>query len=153
MSRSLVNATDFLKLAHSEITILKMRDIPESQRNGITQKQRNYLHNMGIGYAQLHYHGQVDAVLNVAIKREKAGLATPAQMRAMESMGVSDVHIRTKEEAAYILDGGDPEEFDGFVVMFRFNGNNTVTETTRTNARKRLTWLRLRYDKVEYRLL
>lgn len=151
--RSLVNANDFMLLANSKIRIPCMKDIPITQRNGITQKQRDYLHSMGIGYSQLRYYGQIKPVLKLAIQREKAGLASPAQMRTMQKIGITDVHLRTKEEASYIIAGGDPEQYDGFCVVFKFDGNKMLTATTRKQARELLDWLKTKYHDIEYKMI
>lgn len=153
MSRKLVNVTDFLRMAHSNVAIPRMRNVPVTQRNGITQKQRDFLHRLGLGYSQLHYHAQVQAVLDVALERERHGLATPAQMRAMEDRGIENIHLKSKDEASYLLNGGKPENYDGFVVVFRFGGNNKVTGCSKSDARNIAAWLSKEYGKYEYKII
>lgn len=123
-TRKLVNAKDFLRLAGMSDRIPYLREFTGKKTDGITEAQRECLHSLGIGYSDIRCKGNAMEIISVALKREKAGLATPAMMKRLEEMGVKKVHLRTKKEAAYIFNGGSPEEYEGLIIFITFDMPN-----------------------------
>lgn len=108
---TIVNAHEFMMLAHSSRPIPMLNELSGKYRDGVTDKQKAFLRSMGIGVAQIKYKGQASVVINLAIKRRDYGLATPGQMRALAAAGVKNVNMITYKQAFQILgaEGGNYE--------------------------------------------
>ncbi len=105
---STVNYREFFKMAHIA------KDLPNSNalfgrnKDGITDKQKMFLRNLGVGTTGIRYKGQAAMVLDIAIERFHKHLATPGQMRALIKTGkktLQDVDKVTFKEAIKLLDG------------------------------------------------
>lgn len=107
---TIVNYKDFLEMAHINEEIPNMDGLFGKNRDGVTDKQKTFLRNLGIGTTGLKYKGQASKVIDIALTRKNNGLATPGQMRALLKHGVKNVHCYSFANAVNTL-----RKFDGFV--------------------------------------
>lgn len=106
---TIVNYKDFLDMAQIHEEIPNMNGLFGSQRDGVTEKQKTFLRQLGIGTTGLKYKGQAMIVIDLALARKHNGLATPGQMRALKKCGVKNVHLYSFVNAKKELD-----KFDDF---------------------------------------
>ena len=118
-TKTKVNFNEFMQLAAEKPVGKREKEFKGCRALEITEKQKAALHKFGIGYSSMNWRGQASDVLEVAFRRAKNNLATAAQMRVLSKMGVSCVHKRTFKEAAFILNGNDPDNYNGFTYIFR----------------------------------
>ena len=78
-------------------------------RDGVTEKQKTFLRQLGIGTTGLKYKGQASKVIDYALQRKNNGLATPGQMRALTKHGIANVHVYSFRNAANTL-----KQFENF---------------------------------------
>ena len=96
---TIVNAKDFLLMAGVRDEIPNLNGLTGKNRDGVTDKQKVFLRNLGIGTTQIKYKGQASFVIDEAIRRRNFGLATPGQMRALKQIGENDVSRITFTQA------------------------------------------------------
>lgn len=109
---TIVNYKDFLEMAQIHEEIPNMDGLFGKNRDGITEKQKTFLHQLGIGTTGLKYKGQAMKVIDLALKRKENGLATPGQMRALLKHGFRNVHCYSFANAVKEL-----RKFDGFTEL------------------------------------
>lgn len=110
---TIVNYKDFLDMAHINEEVPNMDGLFGAQRDGITEKQKTFLRQLGVGTTGLKYKGQASMIITYAITRKQNGLATPGQMRALQSHGYKNVHMYSFANAKKELD-----KFDSFRRVF-----------------------------------
>lgn len=108
----IVNYKDFLSMAMIPDDIPNIDGLYGAQRDGITEKQKTFLHQLGIGTTGLKYKGQASKVIDAALLRKKNGLATPGQMRTLKKYGVKNVHCFT-----YLKAKAELSKLDEFVIL------------------------------------
>ena len=101
---TIVNYKEFFELANIKINIPELNTMGGKYRDGATNKQKQFLHKLGVGWTGLAYKGQITIVIDAALDRERKGLATPGQMRKLRNLGLRDVSKITFKDAADILD-------------------------------------------------
>ena len=89
---TIVNYKEFMDMAHVYEELPNQDGLFGKNRDGITDKQKTFLRQLGIGTTGLKYKGQASRVIDLALSRKNNGLATPGQMRALTKHGVKDVH-------------------------------------------------------------
>ena len=97
---TIVNYKEFMLMAHCYEEIPNMNGLFGKQRDGVTDAQKTFLHNLGIGTTGLKYKGQASKVIEIAVIRRQSGLATPGQMRTLCKHGIRDVHNISFQNAA-----------------------------------------------------
>lgn len=117
----IVNYKDFLDMAMIPDEIPNIDGLYGAQRDSITEKQKTYLHQLGIGTTGLKYKGQASKVIELALMRKNNGLATPGQMRTLQKYGVKNVHCFT-----YINAKNELSKLDGFMIL-RKDGKKCTT--------------------------
>lgn len=72
----------------------------------ITDAQKRFMDNCGIGYALLNYRGQASEIITVLKDREKDGLATPRQIQVLYNNGYNTATLcrMTKGMASTLID-------------------------------------------------
>lgn len=106
---TIVNYKDFMDMAHIYEEIPNMDGLFGAQRDGVTDKQKTFLRQLGIGTTGLKYKGQASKVIDMALTRKNNGLATPGQMRALLQHGIKNVHMYSFANAKTTL-----EKFENF---------------------------------------
>ena len=106
---TIVNYKDFMDMAQINEEIPNMDGLFGAQRDGITEKQKTFLRQFGIGTTGLKYKEQASKVIDYALIRKNNGLATPGQMRALQKYGIKNVHMYSFANAKKELD-----KFDSF---------------------------------------
>lgn len=109
---TIVNYKDFLEMAQIHEEVPNMDGLFGKNRDGVTEKQKTFLHNLGIGTTGLKYKGQASMIIDLALQRKNNGLATPGQMRALLKHGVKNVHCFSFNNAVNTL-----RKFDGFIEL------------------------------------
>ena len=66
-------------------------------KDGITEKQRCFIHNLGINITGIKYKGQASIIIQAVIHRKECGLATIKQLQTIRNLGV-----KTKTPFQYI---------------------------------------------------
>ena len=118
-TKTKVNFNEFMQLAGEKPVGKREKEFKGGRALDVTEKQKSALHGFGIGYSSMMWRGQASDVLKVAFRRKDEHLATAAQMRALSKKGVTCVHKRTFKEASFILEGNDPDSYNGFTYFFR----------------------------------
>jgi hypothetical protein len=149
MSKTKVNFMEFMLLAREPLAPKRKAQMKFTWGEQITPKQKETMHNFGIGYSSMLYRGQAVIVIEAAVKRLEKGLASPAQMRTMYIMGVEDVHKRTFKEASYIINGGVPDEYPGLSFTFLLDGKETKVVRTRKKATEMLRQFRMEGHQIQ----
>lgn len=90
---TIVNYKDFMNMACINEEIPNIDGLYGAQRDGITEKQKTFLRQLGIGTTGLKYKGQASKVIDFALTRKNNGLATPGQMRKLMKCGIKNVHL------------------------------------------------------------
>ena len=75
-------------------------------KDGITEKQRTFIHNLGINIAGIKYKGQASIIIDCVIKRREQGLASIKQLQTIRNLGIAlkkPIQFITKDEATNIL--------------------------------------------------
>lgn len=75
-------------------------------RDGITEKQRVFMHNLGINITGLKYKAQASVVIDCALQRKKNGLASLKQIQTIRNLKAKTskpIHQLTISEASVIL--------------------------------------------------
>lgn len=106
---TIVNYKEFMDMAHINEEIPNMDGLFGANRDGVTDKQKTFLRQLGIGTTGLKYKGQASKVIDYALTRKNNGLATPGQMRALVKHGIKNVHMYSFSNAKATL-----EKFDDF---------------------------------------
>ena len=95
-----------------DIEILFGIEIPEADgcfgkgKDGITEKQRTLIHNLGINVTGLNYKAQASVVISCALERREKGLASLKQIQTIRNIGITPdkpIYELTKTEASEIL--------------------------------------------------
>lgn len=107
---TIVNYKDFLDMAKINEEIPNINGLFGKNRDGVTEAQKTFLHQLGIGTTGLKYKGQASRLITLALQRKENGLATPGQMRALKKMGIANVHVFSFENAKRELN-----RYDNFV--------------------------------------
>ena len=141
-----VYVQDFFELAGVNMEFPKASEMTGWQKDGITNKQKDYLHVLGLGNTGVEYKYHAMKAIDLAVSRAKKGLATPQEMRDMKCLGIKNVHIRTHKEAQYILRNYwrkdfDPDEYNGLRITCKYNlygmeGVMAPVQKSRKDARK-----------------
>lgn len=142
-TKTKVNFMEFMLLAREPLAPKRKAQMKFKWGEEITPKQKETMHNFGIGYSAMLYRGQATMVIDAAIRRREKNLATAAQMRTMYIMGVEDVHKRTFKEAAYIINGGAPDEYPGLTFTFLLDEKEKKVVKTRKKATEMLRQFRM----------
>ena len=106
---TIVNYKDFMEMAQIHEEIPNMDGLFGKNRDGVTEKQKAFLRQLGIGTTGLKYKGQASKVIDFALTRKNNGLATPGQMRKLRKCGVKNVHCISFANAVKTL-----RSYDGF---------------------------------------
>lgn len=61
----------------------------------ITEAQKRFLHDLGIGYSGLKTRGQASVIISIAAWRKAQGLATPGQLLVLRELKVADAEKRS----------------------------------------------------------
>lgn len=136
MSKFKTNYMEFMLLARERIAPKTKASMKGSWSEPVTEEQKEALHNYGIGVSGMSYYGQAKIVLKAAAARKERGLATPSQMRSLYMKGIEDVHKRTFKEAAFILEGGDPDSYTGLIYTFRYEKEGVGAEQSVRGRKK-----------------
>jgi len=75
-------------------------------RDGITEKQRIFIHNLGINISGLKYKAQASIIIDCVLERRKQGLASMKQLQTIRNLKVKTrkpIQMLTKDEACAIL--------------------------------------------------
>lgn len=80
----------------------KKNDLSGWQTQPVTEKQKEYLNNVGLGYSRIKYKGQASIVIDAYTVRRNAKMATPKQLAVLLSNGVpiTDVTTLTIKQAS-----------------------------------------------------
>lgn len=75
-------------------------------KDGITEKQRVFIHNLGINITGLKYKAQASVIIQCAIDRKNNGLASIKQLQTLRNLDVKlhkPIQYITKDEASNII--------------------------------------------------
>ena len=75
-------------------------------RDGVTDKQRTFIHSLGINITGLKYKAQASVVINCVMERRAKGLASIKQLQTIRNLGVKTsvpLQYITKDDASKIL--------------------------------------------------
>lgn len=106
---TIVNYKDFMEMAQIHEEIPNMNGLFGKNRDGVTDKQKTFLRQLGIGTTGLKYKGQASKLIELALTRKNNGLATPGQMRALQKHGIQNVHCYSFANAVQVL-----KKYDNF---------------------------------------
>jgi len=102
----------YRRMTTQDIEILFGIEIPDYDgcfgkgRDGITEKQRVFIHNLGINISGLKYKAQASVVIDCVLKRREQGLASMKQLQTIRNLKVKTkkpIQLLTKDEAGIIL--------------------------------------------------
>lgn len=109
---TIVNYKDFLDMARINEEIPNVNAFSGKYRDGITEKQKLFLRRLGIGTTGIKCKGQAHKIIDYALERERNGLATPGQMRALTKLGLKNVHCYSFNNAKKTL-----QKYDEFAML------------------------------------
>ena len=75
-------------------------------RDGITDKQRTFIHALGINISGLKYKAQASIVIECIIQRRRKGLASIKQLQTIRNLKIKTnkpLQLITKDEATKII--------------------------------------------------
>lgn len=75
-------------------------------KDGITEKQRTFLHNLGINISGLKYKAQASVVINCVLARREKNLASIKQLQTIRNLNIktkTPLQMITKTEASEII--------------------------------------------------
>ena len=75
-------------------------------KDGMTEKQRTFIHSLGINITGLKYKGQASVVIDCVLERRSKGLASIKQLQTIRNLGVKTkkpLQLITKDEASNII--------------------------------------------------
>lgn len=75
-------------------------------KDGMTEKQRTFIHNLGINIVGLKYKAQASVVINCVLERRNKGLASIKQIQTIRNLNIKlnkPIQVITKDEASKIL--------------------------------------------------
>lgn len=75
-------------------------------RDGVTEKQRTFIHSLGMNISGLKYKGQACVVIDCIMKRKEEGLASVKQIQTIRNLKAKTpkpVYELTKAEATEVL--------------------------------------------------
>lgn len=75
-------------------------------KDGITEKQRTFIHSLGINITGLKYKGQASVIIECIIRRREQGLASIKQLQTLRNLKAKlpkPIQFITKDEASNIL--------------------------------------------------
>lgn len=75
-------------------------------KDGITEKQRAFIHSLGINITGLKYKAQASVIISCVIKRKENGLASIKQLQTIRNLGIktkTPIQYITRDEASNIL--------------------------------------------------
>lgn len=80
----------------------KKKDLAGWQTQPITEKQKEFMDAVGIGYSRVKYKGQASIVIDAFVVRKNARLATPKQLAVLidNNVPISEVSSLTIKEAS-----------------------------------------------------
>lgn len=102
----------YRRMTAKDIEILFGIEIPSYDgcfgkgKDGVTEKQRTFIHNLGINIAGLKYKAQATVVINCVLERRSKGLATIKQLQTIRNLKLKTskpLQMITKDEASQIL--------------------------------------------------
>ena len=102
----------YRRMAPQDVELLFGIEIPSydgcfgKNRDGITEKQRVFIHNLGINISGLKYKGQASAIIDCVLSRREKGLATMKQLQTIRNLKIKTpkpIQFITKAEAGQIL--------------------------------------------------
>ena len=76
-------------------------------KDGITEKQKSFLHSLGLNVVGVKYKAQASILIDTCLKRKELGLASIKQLQFIRNMDAcpkkKSLHELTKDEASKIL--------------------------------------------------
>jgi len=75
-------------------------------RDGITEKQRVFIHSLGINITGLKYKAQASVVIDCVLERRENGLASIKQLQTIRNLGIktkTPLQYITKNEASKLI--------------------------------------------------
>ena len=75
-------------------------------KDGITEKQRAFIHSLGINITGLKYKAQASVIIDCCLSRKAKGLASIKQLQTIRNMKIKckkPIQYLTRDEASEIL--------------------------------------------------
>lgn len=103
----------YKRMNPEDVELLLGIDLPDYDgcygkgKDGVTEKQRTFLHSLGLNIVGVKYKAQASILIETCLKRRELGLASIKQLQFIRNMGLcpkrKSLHELTKDEASRIL--------------------------------------------------
>lgn len=101
------------RMNSKDVEVLLGVEIPDYEgcygkgKDGITEKQKQFLHSLGLNVTGVRYKAQASILIDTCLKRREQGLASIKQLQYIRNMDACpkrrSLHELTKDEASRIL--------------------------------------------------